>query len=197
MNYELVITEGDLRTRFNNERDMVTLSPYRVGDRVVRCSSCRTIVKSEFVSGGCPICGHSPFLPAPVNTMVVETSATEKRSLTAFFWLLLLSAAFSLLPFVFPSMAEFLYEATFGIGLCYSMLGVGVVSVATALITYNNGKGRRMWQNTDGGVLLLLIPIGTPYLLLAAIWAVIFVISIIIAIACIAFVFGIIVYMFE
>lgn len=71
MNHELVITEGDLRTRFNNERDMVTLSPYRVGDRVVRCSSCRTIVKSEFVSGGCPICGHSPFLPAPVNTRTV------------------------------------------------------------------------------------------------------------------------------
>ena len=83
MNHELVITEGDLRTRFNNERDMVTLSPYRVGDRVVRCSSCRTIVKSEFVFGGCPICGHSPFLPAPVNTRTVGTSAIETRSLTS------------------------------------------------------------------------------------------------------------------
>lgn len=197
MNHELVITESDLRTRFNNERDMVTLSPYRVGDRVVRCSSCRMIVKSEFVSGGCPICGHSPFLPAPVNTRVVGTSAIETRTFTAFLWLLLLSAAFSLLPFAFPSMAEFLYEATFGINLCYSMLGVGVVSVVAALITYNNSKGRRMWQNTGGGALLLLIPLGTPYLLIAAIWAVIFVISIIIAIACIVFAFGIIICMFE
>lgn len=197
MNHELVITEDDLRTRFNNERDMVTLSPYRVGDCVVRCSSCRTIVKSEFVSSGCPICGHYPFLPAPVNTRVVGTSAIGTKSLTVFFLLLFLSAAFSLLPFAFPSMAEFLYEASFGIGLCYSMLGVGVVSVVAALITYNNSKGRRMWQNTNGGVLLLLIPVGTPYLLLAAIWAVIFVISIIIVIVCIAFVFGIIVCMFE
>ena len=155
------------------------------------------IVKSEFVSGGCPICGHSPFLPAPVNTRVVGTSAIETRTFTAFLWLLLLSAAFSLLPFAFPSMAEFLYEATFGINLCYSMLGVGVVSVVAALITYNNSKGRRMWQNTGGGALLLLIPLGTPYLLIAAIWAVIFVISIIIAIACIVFAFGIIICMFE
>lgn len=197
MDYEQIITESDLRTRFNNERDMVTLSPYRVGDRVVRCSSCRTIVKSEFISGGCPICGHSPFLPAPVSTRAVGTSAIETRSLTPLLWLLLLSAAVSLLPFAFPSMAEFLYEATFGIGFCYSMLCVGAVGVVAALITYNNSNGRRMWRNADGGFLLLLIPAGTPYLLLAAIWAVIFVLSIIIAIACIAFVFGIIVCIFE
>lgn len=197
MNHELVITESDMRTRFNNERDMVTLSPYRVGDRVVRCSSCRTIVKSEFASRGCPICGHSPFLPAPINTSDVRTTAIETRSLTTFLWLLLLSAMVSLLPFAFPSMTEFLYEATFGIELCYSMLCVGAVSLIAALITYNNSNGRRRWQNADGGGLLLLIPVGTPYLLLAAIWAVILVISIIIVIACIAFVIGIIACMFE
>lgn len=197
MNHELVITDSDLRTRFNNERDMVTLSPYRVGNRVVRCSSCRTIVKSEFVSGGCPICGHSPFLPAPVNTRTNGSSAIETRSLTTFLWLLLLSAMAALIPFAFPAMSDFIYEATFGIGFYYSMICVGAVSLIAALITYNNQKGRRMWQNADGGGLLLFIPVGTPYLILGAIWIAIFVISIIIAIACIAFVIGIIICMFE
>lgn len=197
MNHELVITENELRTRFHNERDMVTLSPYRVGDRVVRCSSCRTIVKSEFISGGCPICGHSPFLPASVDTRSVVTTGDGSRSLTAFLWLLLLSATAALLPYAFPDMTEFIYEATFEIGFYNSMVCVIVVSVIAAVITYNNRKGRRMWLDSDGGALLLLIPVGAPYLVLAVIWAVVFIISIIIAIACIAFVIGIIVCMCE
>lgn len=187
MNHELIITENDLRTRFNNERDMVTLSPYRVGDRVVRCSSCRAIVKSEFVSGRCPICGHSPFLSAPVETRETVFSAPETRSLTTFLWLLLLSAAVSLVPFAFPSMAEFIHEATFEVGFPYSLVYVGTASIIAAIAIYNNHETRRVWQHAGRGGLLLLIPAGAPYLILGAVWAAIFVLAVIVTIACFVF----------
>lgn len=178
MIHELVITDQDLKTRFHNERDLVTLSPYRAGDRVVRCLSCRSIVKSEFVTGRCPICGHSPFLPAPVN--VIET-----RSLTSFLWLLLLSGAAALIPFAFPGMADFICEAAFGTGFYCSMIYVGTAGFIAVLVTYYNQKFRRMWQLESRGGLLILIPAGAPYLILGAVWATIFIISMIIVIACI------------
>lgn len=158
MNHKMVISESDLITRFNNERDVVTLSPYHV----VRCSSCRTIVKSEFVSDRCPVCGHSPFLPAPINASRNRSPVIETRSLITFLWLLLLSAAAALIPFAFPDTTEFIYKATFEVGFYYSIICVGAVSAIAALIIYNNRKGRKMWQNANGGGFLLLIPAGAP-----------------------------------
>jgi hypothetical protein len=186
MNHEQVITEADLRTRFRNERDVVTLSPYHVGDRVVRCSSCRTIIKSEFVSDGCPICGHAPFIPAPVDIKFTEEN---QRSPSSFFWRLLLSAAAAWLPFAFSNLSELIGKATSRFGIHNSMLYVGVVGLIAALITYCNRQGRRTWMN-GGGDSLLLIPVLAPYLLLAAIWGMIHVIPIMSVISIVGLVIG-------
>lgn len=79
MRFESTITEDDLKTRFAGMRDVVTLSPYRIGDRIVRCGRCRAIIKTEFITGKtCPLCA-APFLPAPVERTQASVKGRRPR----------------------------------------------------------------------------------------------------------------------
>lgn len=199
MRGEMIITEADLASRFQGERDLVTYSPYRVGDRVVRCSGCRAVIKSEYISNNhCPLCGRTPFLPAPVNTAQTNVITSGNiRTLTTFLWMLLLSVLAAFIPFAFPSATSFLYEASFGIGLGPLLISIGVISLVAATILYFNRSTRRLWQSSGWGGFLVLVPVSVPYLVLAALWLVVFVLAIVAVIACIALVIGIIACFFE
>ena len=187
MRGELVITADELRTRFQGERDLVTYSPYQIGDRVVRCSCCRSVIKTEFVLAGvCPLCGQRPFVPAPVinedrHHMDEAHYAVHYRSLTCYLVLLILSAGLSLAPLYFPNLYELFYEATFNIGLQNCRIAAGIISSLAAVILYCSDQCRLIWRRSRFGWALLLIPMAVPYITVLAIWAVIFIVSFIIA----------------
>lgn len=180
-----------MQTRFQGERDLITYAPYRVGDRVVRCGTCRAVIKTEFVSNSCPLCRHTPFLPSPVTSPQKSVIISENtRSLTTFLWLLLLSVLAAYIPLSFPGISDFLCEASFGIELEQVLLCVGLIGLATAIGLYCNSNCRRMWQTSSNGTLLVLVPASSPYLVLAAMWA-------IIVIACFGLIVGIVASLFE
>jgi hypothetical protein len=93
-----------------------------------------------------------------------------------------------MLPFGIPSMTETIEKAMLGVSLQRCMLYVGIVSLIAAVITYNNRECRRTWQNRKRGRAILLIPAGAPYLILAAVWALILILTIGLAIAGFVFV---------
>lgn len=201
MQEELIITEADLASRFRGERDLITYAPYRVGDRVVRCGSCRAVIKSEFVTDRCPLCSSTPFRPAPVNFPASAMASSPARnvitaepgrSLSTFLWLLLLSVAVAYIPFAFPEAADFLYNAAFGMAWGPMLISVGAISLLAAVILFFHEDTRSLWQNSDFGGWLLLGPIAAPYCVLAAVWAVVIAISLAIGLACIGLVIGII-----
>ncbi len=185
MREEMIITEADLKSRFQGERDLVTYELYRVGDRVVRCGACRAVIKSEFVTDNrCPLCGSTPFLPSPVNISQPNiNNRVSTNSLKAFLWFLLLSAVAAYLPFAFPEALDFLYEATLSVGLEATLIYIGVISFVTAIILYNNKTCRRLWQTSDAGGFLVLAPFSAPYLLLAGLWLIMFALALIVLVA--------------
>lgn len=183
---ELVITKEIMAARFEGERDLVTYAPYRVGDRVIRCGTCRAVIKSEFVSDGCPLCGRTPFLSAPVDSERRSTITSNIRSLTAFLWLLFLSILAAYIPFAFPEVAAFIYMAAFDIAPKTILICVGTISLITALVLYNNDNCRRLWQRSDCGCLLVFVPFSAPYLILAIIWLALIVIAVALFLGCIA-----------
>lgn len=199
MRGELIITQADLESRFQGERDLITYSPYRVGDRVVRCSGCRAVIKSEYITNNCcPLCGCTPFLPAPVSPAQPGTITSGNiRSLTAFLWLLILSAAAAYLPFAFPGASTFLYEASFGMDLGLLLISVGAVSLTAALLLYFNEDARRLWQRSSRGALLVLGPVTAPYFVLAVLWVVALAIALAVAAACFGLIIGIIIGLSE
>lgn len=187
MRGEMIITETDLVSRFRGERDLITYAPYQVGDRVVRCSHCKAVVKSEFVNHCCPLCSCTPFTPAPVDPAQQRIIPSHTvRSLTTFFWILLLSVVATYIPFAFPGAVVFLDEASLGIGLSTLLISIGVISLITATVLYFNKSTRRFWQDSGWGCFLALAPVSAPYLVLASLWAVAFALAIAAAIACIA-----------
>lgn len=196
---EMIITEADLASRFQGERDLITYSPYHVGDRVVRCSGCRAVIKSEYVSNNrCPLCGRTPFLPAPVTpTQQGVINSGNIRSLTTFLWLLILSVIAAYIPFAFPGATGFLCEASFEIGLGPTLISIGAISLIAAIILYFNRSTRRLWQNCGWGGFLVLVPVSAPYFVLTALWLVVLALAIAAVIACIALVIGIIACFFE
>lgn len=204
MNCEMVITEHDLRTRFEGERDLVTYDLYRVGDRVVRCRDCRAVIKTAFINGACPLCGHTPFQPSPVDASsysfhapsevprVVPGTGFRSHQTDKTLWLLLLSVAAALIPFCFPDAAAFIMRASFGMELGTCILCAVILSGVCAVVLYFCRRNSSSWPNSRAGDLLLLLPSAVPYGLLAAVWAVIAVIAIVVVIGCIAIVIGII-----
>ena len=197
MREEMVLTEQDLQTRFFEERDLITYSLYQVGDRVVRCATCRAVVKSEYVSDACPLCGHSPFLPTRVeNVPAVQptghTTVSPEQSFSDFLILLLISSFLSLAPFLFPEASEFLYEAAFYIGDGVTIAIAWLISILSVLILYFSQKSRQIWQTSSWGYLLPFFPIVAPYISLLAIYAFVAVMAAIIAVGCIAIIIGII-----
>lgn len=203
MNFEMVVTEHDLRTRFEGERDLVTYAPYRVGDRVVRCRDCRAVIKTEFISGSCPLCGHAPFQPSPVDASysfhtpsevprVVPGTAPHSRQTDNALWLLLLSVATTLIPFCFPDAASFIMRASFGMDLKTCILCAVILSGICAVILFFCRRNSSAWPSSRAGNLLFLLPTAVPYGILAALWAVIAVVAIVVVIGCIAIVIGII-----
>lgn len=168
MREEMIITEADLASRFQGERDLITYSLYRVGDRVVRCSGCRAVIKSEYVSDNrCPLCGCTPFLPAPVNpTQQGVIHSGNIRSLTAFLWSLLISAIAAYIPFAFSGENDFLYKASFGMGLVPMLIFIGGTSLISAITLYFSRSMRSLWQKSEWGGFLALMPMSAPYFVL-------------------------------
>ena len=120
MRYEMTITQADLENHFRGERDLVSYSPYQVGDKVVRCGSCHAVVKTNFITNNCcPLCG-ARFVPAPVRS--AREQPVEAGSLKTFFWLLIGSAGFAMFPLLFPTAFFFLQEAAFGVSASYLFL---------------------------------------------------------------------------
>ena len=228
MRYEMIITDRDLKTRFKGERDLVTYAPYHIGDRVVRCRNSLSVIKTEFIDAQCPLCGHAPFTPAPIQTeqFVIRQSKSggmaltpamspvrgtvrhngnaehrEQRSLPCFLLLLILSAVVALVPFAvaffIPEAGEFIYEATCEIGLGYAAAIAGVISLITVLLIYSNDNNRRKWCDAEGGGALVLLPVSTPYMVLAAIWIVISLLATLLVIAGIIFALGILACVFS
>lgn len=173
MRNEMTITRADLENRFCGERDLVSCAPYQVGDRVVRCGSCHAVVKTNFIINNCcPLCSHSPFIPIPVQP--VQEQLTENGSLKVFFWLLIGSAGFAVLPLLFPAAFFFLQEAAFGVPAPYLFAFFCASSLISAFLLYADQDNQRIWQNGGGG-LFILIPAAVPYLILTAVWCVLLV----------------------
>jgi hypothetical protein len=173
MRNEMVITEADLNSRFQGERDLITYAPYRVGDRVVRCGACRAVIKSEFVTRNtCPLCGRTPFSPTPVVPPPEGTGNTGR--VAGFAWWLLLAVAAAYIPFAFPKAAAFLFEAAFGIGPAHTLLCVGVIALVAAAVVFFHKGCRRLWQTSRSGALLVFVPVTAPYCVLATVWIGIF-----------------------
>lgn len=186
MQNELIITEREMNSRFQGERDLVTYAPYHIGDRVVRCGRCHSIVKSEYAQDGCPLCGHTPFFPVPIvrgqessSTAVVSTRHYAYRSKKQYLLFLLLSACAALIPFLSSELTFYIYEATYGLNTEWAFALFGAVSFGVALYLYLNKKYIAIWQRKDTGYLLVFAPVLSPYIVLAGIWLAILVLSII------------------
>lgn len=199
MRGELVITERELQTRFRGERDLVTLAPYQVGDRVVRCGHCHAVVKTQFVTaGGCPLCGHAPFTSSPVinEPSAYVAPSRAQRSIRGFFGWLILSAVSSLVPFIFPGVRSIITEAMFGLSIGWIIALFCTLSLISLLILMCNDTFTEIWQNSGPGRLLAFIPGAVPYAALCSLWLVIIVVKIILVILliglCIAAVIGLI-----
>lgn len=167
---ELVITEEIMAERFEGEHDLVTYAPYHVGDRVVRCGACRAVIKSEFISNGCPLCGCTPFLSAPVDPDRQSAITPSTRSPTTFLWLLFFSILAAYIPFAFPKASDFIYMAAFDIAPNTILICIGIISLIAAVVLYHNETCRRLWQWSNCGGLLVFVPFSAPYLVLAIIW---------------------------
>lgn len=188
MTGETVLTPHDLQTQFRDERDEVTYAPYRVGDRVVRCSHCRAVIKTEFVTDNCcPLCGARPFRTAPVILPPVSCHVRPRhdRSLLLFFVLLVLSVALTFLPFCFPGVLPFFQKAVFVHQPQPCLTFFAAASIASALVLFCSGYCRRMWRSSPDGWQLVLVPTLVPYLLVAALW----IIGMAIAIALVGLIF--------
>lgn len=186
MNNEMIITEHEMRSRFQGERDLVTYAPYHIGDRVVRCGQCHSVVKSEYAHNGCPLCGHTPFLPVPViqgretsATVTVSIHESARRSKTHYLLFLLLSACVALLPFLSSELSYYIFEATNGLNTEWALTLFVLVSFGVALYLYFSQKCRAMWLRNHNGYLLVFVPAFAPYIVLAGIWLAILVLSII------------------
>ena len=171
MDHEMVITQKDLDTRFQGERDLVTYAPYQIGDRVVRCSACHCVVKTEFITNQCPLCGHAPFVPVPVVAPEDDAPVrNQRRDRSDFFWMLMVSAGLSLVPYFIFEGSSFMQEVTFGAAPDQVLLYGSLTALIVALIVYcSAGKS---WEKREGSGFVLL-PAISPYLLLAGIWALI------------------------
>ena len=199
MHNEMVITDIDIKTRFQEERDLITYEPYRVGDRVVRCGNCRAVIKTEFVSNDtCPLCGCSPFIPALVNASQENAIVSEKsRSLTVYMCLLMLSAMAAYIPFSFSEASRFLCEASFQIGLEATLVFVGLTGIITVAVLYLNVRYRKTWQTAPAGSLLVLTPAAMPYLVLTAVWVLMGILVIMAVLVCCYLVIGLITCIFQ
>ena len=175
MRYEMTITQADLENHFRGERDLVSYSPYQVGDKVVRCGSCHAVVKTNFITNNCcPLCG-ARFVPAPVRS--AREQPVEAGSLKTFFCLLIGSAAFAMFPLLFPTAFFFLQEAAFGVSASYLFAFFCASSLIAAFLLYADQDNQRIWRNGGGG-LLILIPAAAPYLILTAVWCVLLIFAV-------------------
>ena len=175
MRYEMTITQADLENHFRGERDLVSYSPYQVGDKVVRCGSCHAVVNTNFITNKCcPLCG-ARFVPASVQS--AREQPVEVGSLKTFFWLLIGSAGFAMFPLLFPTAFFFLQEAAFGVSASYLFAFFCASSLIAAFLLYADQDNQRIWRNGGGG-LLILIPAAAPYLILTAVWCVLLIFAV-------------------
>lgn len=193
MTGEYTITQQTYETNFRGEHDALTHQAYAVGDVVVRCGSCRRVIKAEFVDGCCPLCGSAPFTSAPVivQRVSIRTPTYPHRSENLFYWLVSLSTVFSIIPLFFEGASQFLSECMFG--LCWDWVyflifaAAGIAGLVLALCPTT----QRFWVRNRWGPVLLAIPPVTPYAILTCIWAVIGIAYLAVCILMIGIVIGI------
>ena len=218
---EIIISPAELSSRFAGEYDVVTHQPYRVGDHIVRCQQCSTVIKADYIDGSCPLCGASPFIAmqfsesSPVsreswylsgraNQMRNESGPAivlprqhfrYNRDLRLFSWLIFLSALLSPMPLLIEEVALFLCEAMFGVELQVACIFLGVIAIITAMLIRFCDETIELWQHSRWGPMLILVPGISPYALLTAIWLIIAGISIALAVLalvlCVAIMIGI------
>ena len=207
MNNELIISQANYASLFAGERDVITHQPYHIGDRVVRCQRCRAVIKTEFVDTGCPLCGASPFIPAQFNNIASRTTCGHSsvvapsrhyrtnRSKSSLITLLILAVSASTIPFQIDGALPFLSEAMFDMELSSAFIAVVIVSALTALVIACRSDTVNYWKHKRSGFLIGLLPIISPYLVVALLWLGAFAIGVVIAIAavalCIALIAGI------
>lgn len=212
MEHEVTISESDLRTRFSGEVDVITHQPYRAGDRIVRCSNCHTIIKTEYIDGGsCPLC-NSPFRTtafetATQNNITIQstrpilTTAQSymspsrrhhryNRSKDTLFYLLALAVCVSMVPFWFDASCNFIEKCTFDIDLVYVYIGMTSINIISSMVIWFSQKAEEIWKHGKWGPLILLIPILSPYGIIATVWAVLLGVGIAIVGLCFALVIG-------
>ena len=219
MIHEIIISPADLSTQFAGEYDVITHQPYRIGDHIIRCRQCHTVIKTEYIDGECPLCGASPFVGTqfrPSNSNQSVNRRTERRpqinhvsapaaitprhrfrynrSERLLSWLITISAILSPLPLWIDAIAEFICEAMFGMGYLAVYIIFAVASLIAALIIECRNDTTELWKHSLWGPVLIPLPAFCPYLLLAGVWIVIGGLSIVLAIAalmlCIAVVMG-------
>lgn len=63
---------------FENSLDSLTKEPYKIGDKVIKCSECKLIFHAEYLEGEkCPSC-RKPFVPAGIETRVIHLGYDRK-----------------------------------------------------------------------------------------------------------------------
>lgn len=217
---EIIISPAELSSRFAGEYDVITHQPYRVGDHVVRCQRCNTVIKADYIDGSCPLCGASPFIAMQFNesnpiireTQYLADHTTQTRNeshhtiilprhhfsynrdMSLFSWLIFLSALVSLMPLLIEDVALFICEAMFGIELPVACIILSIIGFITAMFIRFQTKTADLWKHSKWGPLLTLIPAISPYILLTAMWLIIAGVSIALAILavvlCVAIMIG-------
>ena len=110
------------------------------------------------------------------QSRVISKKGMQKSSKVSFFCVLVATSGMSLIPFAFPKCIPFLDQATFEIGIPASMICFGVVSLITAVFTYIDKENQRNWQDKNGISWVVLLPPVAPYLVVALIWVVLFIV---------------------
>lgn len=77
MRGELRITKRNWK-HFESSLDALTKEPYKIGDRVIKCSACKLTFHAEYLEGEkCPSC-RQPFVPAVIETGVIRLGYDRK-----------------------------------------------------------------------------------------------------------------------
>ncbi len=62
---------------FQDWQDAITMEKFVVGDIIVRCSACKSVLHQRNVSGACPVCRQT-FIPGEVRTEILRMSDRKR-----------------------------------------------------------------------------------------------------------------------
>lgn len=202
------LTAEDLAFQFADAYDPILHEPFCQGDLVCRCSKCKTILKAEHVHGSCPLCDLTPFVASAVNPPeVVEYSPTSRNTSTTSsigisyhrrkkrwlaFWCFIASL-FALCPLYLFDM-EWLFA---DMSTDAAAIAVLALAFTTSLVLLLCSATRQCWQDNTFGPLLLSIPILAPYGITVAVWAIVWLLSIMLGLLAVVFIFSVLLAIFN